>query len=256
MERRQRKHPPRRSRKHRARFTGFYRILGVIAVVAAVVVACIMFFRVGEITVVGNVRYGAQEIMEISGIESGDNLITIPKRRIESALHGQLPYVESVTVHRHLPDRVEIVIRECTAAATIESDTGTWLLSGDGKVLERTTGQSGMKITGLRAVDPNAGSPVQVAEEDRPTLDYVLDIMAAMSEKNLLWKATAMNCALPTSIEVDWDIYTIKFPRGGDYEYMVGLFFKAVNHEKMPKDTPGLFDLTIEEGEVHFKPEK
>ena len=37
--------------------------LAVLAVAVALVVACVVFFRVNEVTVAGNVRYTAQEIV-------------------------------------------------------------------------------------------------------------------------------------------------------------------------------------------------
>ena len=57
----QRRHQSRRRR--RGRFSGLYRLLSVLAAAAAIAVACVVFFRVNEVTVAGNSRYTAEEII-------------------------------------------------------------------------------------------------------------------------------------------------------------------------------------------------
>ena len=49
---RQRRHSTRRRR--RGRFSGLYRLLSILAVAAAIAVACVVFFRINEVTVAGN----------------------------------------------------------------------------------------------------------------------------------------------------------------------------------------------------------
>ena len=86
---RQRRHVSRRGR--RGRFRGLYRVLSVLAVAVALVVACVVFFRVNEVTVSGNQRYTALQIVEASGIKLGDNLITLSKSRVAGNLIAKLP---------------------------------------------------------------------------------------------------------------------------------------------------------------------
>ena len=49
-----------RSRRRRGRFGFFYKLLSVLLVAAALTTACVVFFRVNNITVIGNSRYTVQ----------------------------------------------------------------------------------------------------------------------------------------------------------------------------------------------------
>lgn len=247
----QRRHQSRRRR--RGRFSGLYRLLSVLAVAAAIAVACVVFFRVNEVTVVGNSRYTAEEIIAASGIKTGDNLIALSQSRVAGAIRTQLPYVETVTVRRQPPDGVLLTVKERVAAASIEGNGGRWLISSQGKVLEQAAGQPVIAITGLNAVAPYAGATVQVAEEDETTLSHVLSLLGALEEAEMLSQCTGLDCTSSACVTLTWDIYQIKFPRGGDYAHMLVMLRAAMDSEEMPKDEPGIFDFTVKDGELYFR---
>ena len=52
-----------RPRRRRGRFSFAYKLLSVILVIAAVAAACLVFFRINQVTVTGNARYTAEEIV-------------------------------------------------------------------------------------------------------------------------------------------------------------------------------------------------
>lgn len=247
----QRRHQSRRRR--RGRFSGLYRLLSVLAAAAAIAVACVVFFRVNEVTVAGNSRYTAEEIIAASGIRTGDNLITLSQSRVAGSIRTQLPYVETVTVRRQLPDGVLLTVTERVAAASIESSGGRWLISSQGKVLEEEAGQRVISITGLSAVAPYAGAAVQVAEEDETTLSHVLSLLTALERAEMLSRCTGLDCAPSAYITLTWDIYRVKLPRGGDYDHMLLMLRAALDSEEMPKDEPGTFDFTVKDGELYFR---
>ncbi|MDE6591073.1 MAG: FtsQ-type POTRA domain-containing protein, partial [Oscillospiraceae bacterium] len=87
-----------RPRRRRGRFSGLYKALSVLIVAAAVVLACVVFFRVNSVEVTGNVRYTTEEIIEASGITTGDNLVALSRSRVSAAICTQLPYVENVSI--------------------------------------------------------------------------------------------------------------------------------------------------------------
>ena len=80
-----------RSRRRRGRFGFFYKLLSVLLVAAALTTACVVFFRVNNITVIGNSRYTVQEVIEASGIQQGDNLITLSPSRVAARIRPQRP---------------------------------------------------------------------------------------------------------------------------------------------------------------------
>ena len=61
------------------RLAKIYLFLAIITVAVSVVLALTVFFKVDEIEVRGNSRYGAHTIIEHSGIKIGDNLLLMDK---------------------------------------------------------------------------------------------------------------------------------------------------------------------------------
>ena len=248
---RQRRHP--RSKRRRGRFRGLYKLLSILLIAAAVVLAGVVFFRVNSVEVTGNVRYTAAEVIAASGIEMGDNLVVLPRSRVSAAICANLPYVESVSVKKALPDGVVLVVTERVAAASVESAEGRWLVSAQGKLLELDKGAvETIRITGLTAVGPYPGGMIQAAEGQEATLRYVGELLGELEARGLL----ALDCSAATSMTLDWGIYRVKLPRGGDYSYYLSLTQAALDSGKLPEGVPGTLDLTITEGKVNFKTEK
>ena len=252
---RQRRHSYRRRR--RGRFGGAYRVLAALGAVAALAVACVVFFRVNEVTVTGNVRYTAQEITEISGIRAGDNLITLPKSRVAGNLIAKLPYIRSVSIRRQLPDGVLITVTEHAAAAAVSDGESWWYIASQGKLLEQVEDTGAvMRVQGLSAVSPLAGQTVQVAQEEQNTLEYVLALLTQLEKRSMLGQCTALDCRAAASITLEYGIYQVKLPRRPDYGQYLALLQAAIDSDKLPQGVPGTFDLTIQEGRAYFLPQE
>lgn len=241
--------------RRRGRFRGLYRFLSVLLVAAAVMAACLIFFRVNSVTVKGSARYTRDEVVAASGIETGDSLIALSKSRVAEQIRTQLPYVESVAIQRKLPDGVVLTVKERSAAASVSGGGARWLISSQGKVLEEEKGQSVVTVLGLQAVSPVPGDTVAVSEKDGATLSYVLELLGVLEERGLLAECTRLDCTAGASITLDYDIYELKLPRGGDYSRMIRMLLAALDSEEMPQGVAGIFDFTVKEGEVFFRPQ-
>jgi len=232
-------------------------VLSVLLVAAAVIVACVVFFRVNSVEVAGNVRYTAEEIITASGIQTGDNLVVLSGSRVSAAIRSQLPYVEAVAIRKELPDGIVIKVSERVAAASVDSAEGRWLISAQGKLLERDNGTvHTVQINGLTAVGPYAGGMVQASEEESLTLDYVKELLTVLERYDMLAQCTALDCTAATSITLNYDIYRFKLPRGGDYDYCIRLaqsaLARGLEDGKIQEGQGGLFDLTVMDGRAHF----
>ena len=256
---RQRRHP--RSKRRRGRFRGLYKLLSILLIAAAVVLACVVFFRVNSVEVTGNVRYTAAEVIAASGIEMGDNLVVLPRSRVSAAICANLPYVESVSIKKALPDGVVLVVTERVAAASVESAEGRWLVSAQGKLLELDKGAvETIRITGLTAVGPYAGGMVQTAEEDSLTLEYVKELLGVLEGQGMLEHCTQLDCTSAASMTLHYGIYRLKLPRGGGYEYHIKLaraaLSKGLESGVIQEGQGGSLDLTVMDGKAHFLPDR
>lgn len=256
---RQRRHNRRPSRR-RGRFSGLYKVLSVLLAAAAIIVACVVFFRVNTIQVEGNVRYTAQEIIDASGIKTGDNLIALPSSRVSAIIRAQLPYVEGVAIQRTYPDGLVIHVTERVAAASVDSAEGRWLISAQGKLLEKDNGAiHTVQIIGMTAVGPYAGGMLQTAEEEALTLEYVKSLLTVLESRGMLEQCAALDCTGASSITLEYGIYHLCLPRGGDYDYYIQLAQSALatglRDGKIQEGQSGLLDLTITDGKAHFRPD-
>lgn len=125
----------RRRRRGRASFP--LRLLCLAVVIAAFLGALTMFFRIDMIVVEGNERYTEEQIIEAAGVQKEQNLVLLNKYKVKQSIFDTLPYVETVVINRKYPDALILTVTECTASAALTGENGTWLMSDEGKILER-----------------------------------------------------------------------------------------------------------------------
>ena len=117
------------------------RILVVAAVALALCLSLSIFFKVKTVTVAGAEKYTPWSVMEASGIQEGESLISLNTIGAAARVLKALPYVESVQVGIKLPDTVNIEIKEYEVAYAIRDQDGLWWrITSNGKVLEQVNG--------------------------------------------------------------------------------------------------------------------
>lgn len=82
-------------RRRRGNFGFLYKLLSVLVICAAVVMALTLFFRVDTIEVTGTERYTEKDVIEASGIQLGDNLFLLNKYEAARQHRG------AAALHRH-----------------------------------------------------------------------------------------------------------------------------------------------------------
>ena len=109
----------RRGRRNKGRFSFLFKLLFIVAVVAAMTMGATVFFKVEQVVVEGNQRYTVEEVDQASGIQIGDNLFRLNKYQIKNDILRTLPYVEGVSIVRRLPSTIAITVHEWDAVARI-----------------------------------------------------------------------------------------------------------------------------------------
>lgn len=158
-------------------FNKYHFLLGVISVAAIVLALTLgmsIFFKVENIYVAGTDKYSAWDIREASGIQEGDNLLTLGKAKVSGKIIARLPYVEKVRIGIKLPDTVNIEIVESDISYAIQAeDNGWWFISSQGRVLEMTTGiiaEYFTKIEGVKIMIPAIGQQAVAASMQAETI--------------------------------------------------------------------------------------
>lgn len=243
-----------RPRRRRGRFGGLYKFFAAILVIVAVTAACMVFFRVNLVTVTGNSRYTAEEIVEASGIKTGDYLIPLPKSRIAAHIRVALPYVRSVSIGQVLPETVVITVAEHKAAAAVKDVGGAWwLISSSGKLLEEVSDPGKvMAVSGMTAQSPVLGDALTVEQAHSGRLEYVLSLLKALEERGILDDCTQLDCSAAGELLLSYLNFQVKLPSTGDFPYMLSMLDAAFNSGRVERSGSGAFDFTISDGKVYY----
>lgn len=149
------------------------RLITVAAVVFALVLGMAIFFKVEHITVSGMEKYTAWEIRQASGIQEGENLLTISDAKIGGRITTALPYVKQARVGIKLPDTVNIEIVELDVAYAAQAEDGSWwLINAAGKVVDKINGteaKTHTQVLGIQLDKPEVGQQAVAAEPQQET---------------------------------------------------------------------------------------
>lgn len=246
-------------------FSKFRLLLGLISVAAIVLALTLgmsIFFKVENINVSGMQKYTAWDISEASGIQVGDNLMTLGKARVSGKIIAQLPYVEQVRVGIKLPDTVNIEVVESEVIYTIQADDlSWWIINSQGRVLEPTTAfiaehftmVEGVYITtpvtGQQAAasdmvtqetvpteETEEGSTEETAEPTSPVntvsgndrLTVALAILQCLEQNGVVGEATSVNVADPYNLVLWYDNrYEVLLGESTQLDYKIRAMLQA-----------------------------
>lgn len=249
---RERRHKT-KGRRRRGRFSGLYKLLSVFLVTAAVIVACVVFFRVNRVTVTGNSRYTAEEIVAASRIATGDNLIALPKGQIANRILVGLPYVRAVSIDRVLPDGVLLTVEEHLAAAAVSDGKSWWYISSQGKLLEQSGKTGPLRIKGITAVTPAPGESLSVSEGEQARLSYALGLLDILEERGILADCSALDCSVTGQLRLCYLNFVVKMPTTGDFSYILRCLESALDEDdRVSRADSGTFDFTVADGKFYF----
>ncbi len=147
----------------------------IVAVVVAVLLGLSIFFKVDKIEVSGCDQYTAWEIQQASGIEKGDQLLTLNVPKAAAKITNELLYVKTVRIGISLPDTVKIEIVETPVSYALQdAEGGWWLMDSAGKLLEKCGAgkeTAYAMISGVTLDAPVAGSQAVAREETTTATD-------------------------------------------------------------------------------------
>ncbi len=136
----------------------------MIAVGVLVALSLTVLFKIEVITVSGDTRYTAEQIIENSDVEIGDNLWRTTSGKVTEKLSASLPYVASAKIVRKIPSDVEIVITETVPAYSIKKGGKYILINENDKVLEEVASKKGdtVQLVGIETLNTKPGTKLTV----------------------------------------------------------------------------------------------
>ena len=254
----------------------FIRLATVAAVVLALFLGFSIFFRVDTIVVSGAQKYNPWTILEASGIEEGEGLLTFGKAKACAKITEALPYVKTVRIGIKLPGTVKIYIEEVAVVyAAQDEGGGWWLITSDGRIVEKTNADKAKEHTllrGFRLTQPEVGKQAHVAEQNpdatnasgeeiivtvtnKERLDTALEITTWLERNEILGGVSVLDVTDMGDIELWYgQRYQVLLGGPSDLDRKVTMMEQIICGEN-PPDT-GILDLTFKDkkGEVIYRP--
>ena len=235
------------------RFGVLYKLLTLVVVCAAAVLALTLFFKVESVEVTGNSRYSAQEIQDACGVQLGDNLYLLSKPDMVQRLHQRLPYIDEVRITRSLPNTLRVQVTEFTTVYAVEQEGTVWLLTSGGKIVETAAERGDTPlIDGCELLAPSLGGDVSFALELQNRQESLFALLTALESAELTEGVRAIHLGDPTVLSMDYtERFTVEMPYGADYPRLLRYLTLVI--EELETNLTGVIDLT-RDGEPHFRP--
>ena len=235
------------------RFGVLYKLLTLVVVCAAAVLALTLFFKVESVEVTGNSRYSAQEIQDACGVSLGDNLYLLSKPDMVQRLHQRLPYIDEVRITRSLPNTLRVQVTEFTTVYAMEQEGTVWLLTSGGKIVETAAERGDVPlIDGCELLAPSLGGDVSFALELQNRQESLFALLTALESAELTEGVRAIHLGDPTVLTMDYtERFTVEMPYGADYPRLLRYLTLVI--EELETNLTGVIDLT-RDGEPHFRP--
>ncbi len=235
------------------RFGVLYKLLTLVVVCAAAVLALTLFFKVESVEVTGNSRYSAQEIQDACGVQLGDNLYLLSKPDMVQRLHQRLPYIDEVRITRSLPNTLCVQVTEFSTVYAVEQEGTVWLLTSGGKIVETAAERGDTPlIDGCELLAPSLGGDVSFALELQNRQESLFALLTALESAELTGDVRAIHLGDPTVLSMDYtESFTVEMPYGADYPRLLRYLTLVI--EELETNLTGVIDLT-RDGEPHFRP--
>ena len=235
------------------RFGVLYKLLTLVVVCAAAVLALTLFFKVESVEVTGNSRYSAQEIQDACGVQLGDNLYLLSKPDMVQRLHQRLPYIDEVRITRSLPNTLRVQVTEFTTVYAVEQEGTVWLLTSGGKIVETAAERGDTPlIDGCELLAPSLGGDVSFALELQNRQESLFALLTALESAELTGDVRAIHLGDPTVLSMDYtERFSVEMPYSADYPRLLRYLTLVI--EELETNLTGVIDLT-RDGEPHFRP--
>lgn len=180
-------------------------ILLILLIGTAVILALLSpMFNIAKIEVIGNKQVTREELVSLSGIKIDDNIFKV--RRIKTAENiKQNAYVNEVSIHRILPNKIQISITERESNYMLEYGNGYVYINKQGYMLEISSIKKELPIIiGTSTLKEEYRDGNRLNEEDLIKLSTVIKIMNAAQTNGI--------ATLITKIDIsDSNNYTLYF---------------------------------------------
>ncbi len=235
----------RRSRKHSPK-----EIIITVALLCATLslaLFCVykLFFVISSVTVEGNERYTAEQILASAGIETGANLYSFSSRVAEDNIKMYCPEVESIQVKRTPPGKIVVRVVEEKPYFYADFHGEIRALTADLRILGSVSAEECEKLVELKL--PTVGRAVageRVVFRDGE-MKYAFEVSVAVAESALCEKMNKVDLRDSHNIRMVCDgKYLLKLEEYKDSEAKLKIAEKILENEIFNNSNKASIDLS------------
>lgn len=134
----------RRRRRRTGRQALHYLLILAVATAIMAALSLTVFFKIETVEVTGLTKYAAEEVIQASGVQVGQNLFRVSEKKVNRLLTQQFPYIQEVTLKRSYPARLTLEVTQAQPLGAALTAAGYVLIGNNGRILE----------AGVDTVDP------------------------------------------------------------------------------------------------------
>jgi len=228
----ERKSSGKRLRRRRRMWNVYVLLVVLLALAIGTAISYTFLFNISEIRVSGESdMYTAQQIVEASQIHEGDNLLRLDTDKSEKRILDSLLYVETAEVKRNFPSTLEITVTRCIPAFNVQYDSGVFVVSQKGKILEDNSFiTDGLPVIyGLEPNELSTGKVIGSDNERKNTAFFSLINSISHSEN---YAIDSVDISDEYSIVVNYSNGLIfRMGNWNDIEYKLSLASNIMNDE-------------------------
>lgn len=180
------------SKRRRGGFGVSYALISAAVIILVLAAGATAFFRVEQFKITGNGLYTRAQIIEASGLETGDNMYLFNKFKVIEKICAKLPYVDGVEIDRRLPATLIITVTETKAAAAVCLKDGTCaLINYKGKVLENISPEDAVGVITVTGVPALKTQPGKLLKTQSASQLQTLTTLIQAIDKNALGRSVS-----------------------------------------------------------------
>ena len=179
-----RKRQERQKKIRKRRIKAFFILFILTALCVGAVLCLTVFFPIEKVVIKGSKIYSVEEIFENSNIESGDNLFLVSRNKTEERLKSKLPYIDSVTFKRELPETLNITVKDATEFAVYEVKEQYYTVSESGWVMKKS-GEKPENLICIKGNEINCKVGSQIVYNDSSQKELIETISQSLKDAKI-----------------------------------------------------------------------
>lgn len=234
------------SRKQRRRRMMFsYILVFFLIVITTMLLSFNVLFRTTQIKVKKDgLSYTDEEIIEVSGIDYGDNIFFSKRKAAVKNLVEKYPYIENAEVSIRIPGTQIIEIEAAVPSYQVQFSGGFAVVSGNCRILEINEKQrSGIPL--LKGIKLNHTQPGEYITFEKESTKQILDEVVKNINENEIGSIYGIDISNAANIELNYDnriTILLGLPEDVGYKLRTA---KAIIEQSLSPTDKGTLDVSL-----------